>query len=295
MSVMANILTGIAEQGLIYGVLVLGVYISYKILNFPDLSVDGTFSLGGAITAVLITAGVNPWICLLISFGGGLLCGFLVGLMNVKLKISEIVCGIIMMTGLYSVNLRIAGSSLAPIINRETIFNGRLYGFISNISSYGILIIAFILTLGAKLLLDLYLKTKSGMLLKASGSNRNLTESLGQNPDFYKIIGLSLANGLTAFSGSILCQQQKYFEINMGTGMMVMALASVIIGSTVFKKISFMEITTKVIIGSVIYKGCVSLALNLGFSPNDLKLIMAVIFLLVLAFNNFGRVKNADT
>lgn len=294
MDIFLNILIGITEQGLIYAILALGVYMSYKILNFPDLSVDGTFAFGGAVAAAFISRGANPWLTLLLAFLCGSLCGIIVGIMHVKFKITDLLCGIIMMTGLYSINLRIAGSSLLSIGNKTLIFNGNFAGIIDKYTKLPVLIIVLILVIIVKIALDLYMKTKSGMLLKAVGDNKKLIEGLGENPDLYKIIGLALGNGLAALAGSILCQQQKCFEINMGVGMMVMAIASLIIGVSIFKRVKIMADTTKVIIGSIIYKACVSAALNFGLKPDDLKLVMALLFFVILVANNFGREKDAE-
>lgn len=271
-----SIVLGIFEEGLIYAIVALGVYITYKILDFPDLSVDGTFPLGAAITAVLILKDVNPVLILILSFIGGALAGCATGLIHVKLKVRDLLSGIIVMTALYSVNLRIAGKANLPIFSKPTIFEA------TGSSDFGGVLLLFIITIVCKLLLDWYLSTRSGYLLRAVGDNEVLVTSLAKDKGLVKIVGLSIANGFVSLAGSIYCQQRGFFEISIGTGTIVIALASVIIGTKMFRKVSFMKTTTAVIIGSIIYKACVSLAIAMGMQASDLKLITAILFLIIL-------------
>lgn len=271
-----SIVLGIFEEGLIYAIVALGVYITYKILDFPDLSVDGTFPLGAAITAVLILKDVNPVLILILSFIGGALAGCATGLIHVKLKVRDLLSGIIVMTALYSVNLRIAGKANLPIFSKPTIFEA------TGSSDFGGVLLLFIITIVCKLLLDWYLSTRSGYLLRAVGDNEVLVTSLAKDKGLVKIVGLSIANGFVSLAGSIYCQQRGFFEISIGTGTIVIALASVIIGTKMFQKVSFMKTTTAVIIGSIIYKACVSLAIAMGMQASDLKLITAILFLIIL-------------
>lgn len=301
MNIFISILIGILEQGLIYGIMALGIYITYQILDFPDLSVDGTFPLGSAVTALLITLGVNPWIAILLAFLSGALAGFLTGIFHVVFKIKDLLSGIITMTGLYSVNLFIArGKAVLPIVKEKTIFNsGLAYLFPKSLASYDTLIITLVNVILIKLLLDLYLKTKSGLLLRAVGDNEAMVTGLAKDAGKIKILGLSLCNGLSATAGSILCQQQRSFDVNCGTGMMVMGLASVIIGISLFGRLPKLSLkgTTLVILGSIFYKACLSAALNLNFNPNSLKLLMAGIFLFSLISKDIldkGGRKNAS-
>ncbi|MFA9465792.1 MAG: ABC transporter permease [Velocimicrobium sp.] len=281
-----NITRGILEQGFIYAILALGIYITYSILDFPDLSVDGTFPLGSAMTAMLIFHGANPWLSILISFLVGCFAGFLTGIFHVVFKIKDLLAGIITMIGLYSINLMIAGGkAVLPITNKHTIFNSGLF------QNFSALFILFICILVIKILLDWYLKTKSGLLLRAVGDNETVVTMLAKDQGKIKILGLMLCNGLAATAGSILCQKQRSFDVNSGTGMLVTGLASVIIGISIFSHLSlrnhFLKGTTMVILGSVIYKACLSIALQLNFNPNNYKLLMAGIFLLALISNNF--------
>ena len=273
----------IIEQGLIYGILALGVYITYKILDFPDLTVDGSFPMGAAVTAALIKAGVNPYLTLPIAFLAGALAGVCTGLIHVKFKVRDLLSGIIMMTGLYTINLHIAGTNNVPLFSQETIFkNGFLEGiFGETIPSYVKIMIILIIAAVSNILLDLYLKTKSGYLLRAVGDNENLVTSLAKDKGNVKILGLAIANGLVALSGCVFAQEQKVFDISSGVGSIVLGLASVIIGISLFGKISMMKATTAVILGSILYKACVAAAIKF-FDPTSMKLITAVLFLAVL-------------
>lgn len=279
---------GILEQGLIYGILALGIYITYEILDYPDLSVDGTFPLGAAITVVLILQGVNPWVAIILSFIGGAIAGMVTGILHVVFGIKDLLSGILTMTALFSINLKIAGKANVPITNETRIFNSGIAKYIPEyLSSYTTLIIIIICIIVIKKLLDSYLKTKSGLLLRATGDNPGMVTLLAKNHGYMKIIGLMICNGLAAVAGSILAQQQRYFDSTMGTGMMVMGLASVIIGMSILGKIKFIHATTMVLFGSIIYKACIVLALNIGINPNDLKLLMTIIFLIALISNDF--------
>ena len=274
----------ILEQGLIYGILALGVYITYKILDFPDLTVDGSFPLGAALTATMITRGVNPYLTLPASFLIGVLAGICTGLIHVKCKVRDLLSGIIMMTALYTVNLRIAGRANLPIYNKSTIFQNDLVDKIipKSLSSFKVVIIVLIITLISKYILDWYLRTKSGMLLRAVGDNDHIITSLGVNKGKVKVVGLAISNGLVALSGCVFAQQQRYFDVSMGTGTMVIGLASVIIGTSLFRKVTILRVTSSVVIGSVIYKACVAIAIRFGFESTDLKFITAALFLLIL-------------
>ena len=271
------------EQGFIYGILALGVYITYKILDFPDLTVDGSFPLGGAVGAALITKGMSPFLALLLAFLAGALAGMLTGLIHVKGKVRDLLAGIIMMTALWTVNLRIAGTANVPLFSQKTIFKNDLIDrmFPGTLKNYATLALIFVIAVGAKLLLDLYLGTKSGFLLRAAGDNDKLVTSLAKDAGNVKIIGLAIANGLVALAGCVFCQEERVFEISMGTGAMVIGLASVIIGTSLFRKLSFLKTTTTVFFGAVIYKLCVGIAIK-NFQPRDMKLITAVLFLVIL-------------
>ncbi|MEG0722265.1 MAG: ABC transporter permease [Lachnospiraceae bacterium] len=287
-----DLLITIVEQGLIYGILALGVYITYKILDFPDLTVDGSFPLGAAITAAMITRGVNPYLTLLISCMAGVTAGICTGLIHVKCKVRDLLSGIIMMTALWTINLRIAGTANVPLFSTETIFkNQMLTKYVpEGFKKYTTLFMILILVLISKCLMDTYLKTKSGFLLRAVGDNDILVTSLAKDSGNVKILGLAIANGLVALAGSIFCQEQRVFEISSGTGAIVIGLASVIIGTSIFKNLTIMKATTAVLVGSIMYKGCVAVALR-SFEPQDMKLITAILFLIILVISMDRRKK----
>ena len=287
-----GIYMSILEQGLIYGILALGVYITYKILDFPDLTVDGSFPLGAALTATMITKGVNPYLTLPASFLIGVLAGICTGLIHVKFKVRDLLSGIIMMTALWTINLRLAGTANVPIFGNDSIFdNDFINGLIpESLSSWNVLIVILVITVIMKILLDLYLKTKSGFLLRAVGDNDVLVTSLAKDQGNVKILGLAIANGLVSLAGCIFCQEERVFEISSGTGAIVIGLASVIIGTSLFKNLTFMKATTAVLIGSILYKACVAAALKF-FEPQDMKLITAVLFLVILIIGMERRKK----
>ena len=290
---MLDMIIGTVTQGLIYALLSYGIYITYKILDFPDLTVDGSFPLGAAVTAVFLVKGFDPYLTLLIAMAAGALAGLATGLIHVRLKVRDLLAGIITMTALFSINLQIGGSNLSVERGIDTIFTAQptmlLFGSVSLM--YRKLIVAFILALLFKLLLDAYLKTKSGMLLRAVGDNSALVTSLAKDNGRVKILGLVLANALVALSGAIVCQEQRSFSATMGTGQMVFGLATVIIGTTLFRKLDFVKGTTAVVIGSILYKACIQIAIVAGLPANLLKLVTAVLFLIILVLGGMkGKV-----
>ena len=260
------------EQSLIFAIMVLGVYISFRILNFPDMTVDGTFPLGAAISAKLLTLGVNPYLTLLVALVAGAAAGAVTGLIHVKLKVKDLLAGILVMTALYSVNLRVMGKSNIPLFEEDNIFN----------TEYSMMITIVVLILISKLLLDYLLKTKFGFALKALGDNENLIVSLGLDEEKYKIYGLMIANAFVAFSGAVLAQYQGFADVGMGTGIIVIGLASIIIGDTLFGKRRRLAGTTIVIIGSILYRGVIAVTLSMGMDASDLKLITSVIVIVIL-------------
>ena len=260
------------EQSLIFAIMVLGVYISFRILNFPDMTVDGTFPLGAAISAKLLTLGVNPYLTLLVALVAGAVAGAVTGLIHVKLKVKDLLAGILVMTALYSVNLRVMGKSNIPLFEEDNIFN----------TEYSMMITIVVLILISKLLLDYLLKTKFGFALKALGDNENLIVSLGLNEEKYKIYGLMIANAFVAFSGAVLAQYQGFADVGMGTGIIVIGLASIIIGDTLFGKRRRLAGTTIVIIGSILYRGVIAVTLSMGMDASDLKLITSIIVIVIL-------------
>lgn len=292
------------ELGSIYAVMALGIYITYKILDFPDLTVDGSFPLGGAITVSMITAGWNPLFAMLASALAGAAAGFITGFIHVKCKIRDLLSGIIVMTGLYSVNYLIVGNKANVSIGSKfiTVFSNPvmtgLFGtktetaplsFMRGFRKIALLIVLLVLL---KLLLDLFMNSKRGYLLRAMGDNPMVVATLARNGGNVKIMGLMIANAFVALSGSLFVQYNNAFNLTDGTGKMVIGLASVIIGVNIFGRIRFLRSTTAVMIGAVIYTACVTLALA-RFDAQIMKLVTAVLFLLVLILGqvNIGSLR----
>lgn len=288
---MLDLLINTLTQGLIYALLSYGVFITYKILDFPDLTVDGSFPLGAAVTAVLLVKGVNPYLTLLAAVGVGALAGLVTGIIHVKFKVRDLLAGIITMTALFSVNLQIAGSNLSVERSIDTIFTARpvmtLLGSLPLI--YRKLIVAAVIALVVKIILDLYFKTKNGLLLRGVGDNSVLVNSLAVDKGKMKILGLVIANALVALCGAVVCHEQRSFSSTMGTGQMVFGLAAVIIGTTLFKRLGFVKGTTAALVGSIVYKICIQVAISAGLPTNLLKLVTALLFLLILILGNLKK------
>lgn len=281
-------MTGIVSvviQSLILSIMVLGIYISYKILDFPDLSVDGSFSLGGAIIALSLTNGLSPIIGTLLALICGLISGLVTGILHIKLKISNLLSGILVMGMLYSINLGIMGKSNVPLFTYNHLFNIRISP----------LILAIVFVLSCKVILDLFLTTGLGYTLKAVGDNPQMVKSLGIDIDIIKILGLMLSNALVALSGSLFAQFQGFFDVNMGIGTLVLGIASIIIGISLFKRLTFIKATTAILVGTFIYQFTIYFAINLGIvSPNNLKLMTSLVIILFLSTGNLDIFANKD-
>lgn len=282
---MIGFLISTLTQGALYSLVAFGVYITYSVLNFPDLSVDGTFPLGAALTAGLLLRGANPWAALAAAMAAGDAGRVVYGVVHVVFRVRDLLAGIITQTALFSVNLLINGTSnVALERSAKTIFQtGDVLGGMSLGTRR--LIVALAIALAVKLLLDLYFRTKSGLLLRAVGDNAALVTALGKNMGAVKILGLALSNGLVALAGGIVCQADRSFTSTMGAGQVVFGLASVIIGISLFRKASFVRATTAVLVGSILYKACIQAAMQLGFQPFMLKFVTAMLFLLVLVLS----------
>ena len=277
------ILTSI-EQGLIFSILAIGVTITFKILDFADMSVEGTFPLGAFIFAKFITAGFSPILSTLLSFAFGSLAGLITYTLNIKLKIKALLSGILTATMLYSLNLRINGKSNIGLFNFDSIYDG-----------FEPVIILIVIVFTVKILMDLFLKTEVGYLLIATGDNETLVRSLGENSNKYKLIGLMLSNGLVSLSGALMAQYQGFSDINMGTSIIVVAIASIIVGDTILRNSKLLKLTSRAIIGALIYKFIGAVAIDLGLAPTDLKAINAIIVILFLSYNTFSPVKMRKT
>lgn len=273
----------VLQMGLVFAIMVLGVYITYRILDFPDLSVDGSFVTGAAVASVLILNGVNPFFACFAAFIGGLAAGYITGFLHVKLSISNLLSGILVMIGLYSINLRIMGKSNLPLFNNETIFSLNVHPLV--------VVAAFALL--SKLLLDFLLSTKLGFLIIGTGDNPDMITSLGIDTGKMKILALMLSNGLVALAGSIMAQYQRFADIGMGTGIVVMGLASIIFGETIFRRIPIILPTTMALLGSILYRFSIGAALNMGLSPTDLKLVTCIIIVFALSAGNAHKLVGA--
>ncbi|WP_294064357.1 ABC transporter permease [uncultured Fusobacterium sp.] len=260
-------LLGTLEQSFIFAIMVLGVYLSYKILDFPDMTVDGSFPLGGAVASAILIKGGNPILALVVATLCGAIAGLITGMIHVKLKVTNLLAGIIVMTGLYSVNLRVMGKSNIPLFSVKHLFNGNMIPIVA-------LVILLIL---AKITIDYLLKTKFGFALKALGDNETLVISLGIDEKRLKIYGLMIANSFVALSGAILAQYQGFADVGMGTGTIITGLASIIIGEAIFKKRSFISMSMTVILGTIIYRTIIAMSLKLGMNASDLKLITSIL------------------
>ena len=282
-----DLIVSTITQGLIYALVAFGVYITYTILDFPDLSVDGSFPLGAAVTAVLLVQGVNPWAALAAAIAAGVLAGLATGVIHVVFHVRNLLAGIITQTALFSINLMVAGASNVPIgRGTDTIFTSGPAALLGDASlSTRRLVVSLVLVVVVKLVLDAYFRTKSGLLLRAVGDNSTLVTALGKNMGNVKILGLALSNGLVALAGSIVCHETRSFAATMGTGQVVFGLAAVIIGISLFRRLTFVQGTTAVLAGSILYKACIQAALSLGFDPSMMKFITAMLFLLVLIFS----------
>ena len=272
-----NLIITSLEQGLIFAILAMGVLLTYKILNEADLSVEGSFPFGAFIFAKFVSMGLDPITSTILAFCLGTLAGLMTSTLFIRLKIKPILGGILTMTMLYSVNLRLNGKSNVPLFDHDTVFD-----------LGPSLIVLVILVLAIKLLIDGFLKTERGYLLIATGDNEALVRSLGANSNKYKIMGFMLANGLISLSGALMAQYQGFADITMGAGVIVVALAAIIIGDTIKKKANWFKITSRAIVGAVIYKIMGGIALDLGLAPTDLKAISAIIVILFIAYNNLA-------
>lgn len=284
----------VLAQGLAYSILAIGVLITYQVLDYADLTVEGSFPLGAAAGAMCITHGINPFLSLIVAFFAGMAAGYLTGLLHVKFGISSLLSGILVMTGLFSINLIVAGdqSNIAlftydTIFSYGTLFGNQVGGDVGMwITKLWPIIILLVLVLVMKFLIDWFLDTKYGFLLRIAGDNPQLIATLGKDIGTIKMNGLAISNGYAAVSGAVVSQFLKYFDVTLGTGMIVMGLASVIMGLTLFKRFKFVGFTASVILGAITYRLTIAAALKFGLPPSYLKLIMAVIFIIVLILGN---------
>ncbi|GLQ07722.1 ABC transporter permease [Sneathiella chinensis] len=287
---------GAVELGFIYGLVALGIFISFRILNFPDLTVDGSFPLGAAVSASLIVAGFNPWVATLIAISAGCLAGFITAILNVKLKILHLLASILTMIALYSINLRIMGRPNVALITEETILTP--FADLANtlgIASYMLMPVVFLLlAIIIKLALDWFLNSETGLAMRATGANPKMARANGIYDSRMILLGMAMANGLVALAGAVFAQSQGSADVTMGVGVIVIGLASVIGGEALLNPRSIMRATLACIVGSIVYWLAVSLALNadfIGLEAQDLKLVTAVLvaMALVLPGSRFAK------
>jgi putative tryptophan/tyrosine transport system permease protein len=300
------------EAGFIYAIMALGVYLSFRILDFPDLTVDGSFVTGAAVAAVLIINGTNPFIASFVALLAGFVAGCITGLLHTKGKINPLLSGILMMIALYSINLRIMGKSNVPLLQEESVItiltdwwqkigidemienaliSMNLVDFVPK--TWAIVVLMALLVIIIKILIDQFLKTEIGLALRATGDNKRMITSFSANTDVLTIFGLGLSNALVAFSGALVAQYGGFSDVGMGIGMIIIGLASVIIGEALFGANSIARATLAVIGGAIVYRIVVTLALRVQFlETGDVKLITAFIVIAALILPQFIASQN---
>ncbi|MDD3401325.1 MAG: ABC transporter permease [Eubacteriales bacterium] len=272
---MLNEFLSAISLGLLWTLMTFGVYFSYRILDIADLTAEGSLTMGAAIAAICIVNGVNPFVALLLALIGGMLAGLVTGLLHTVLKIPALLSGILTMIALWSINLRIMGKANIPLLRVDTVFS--IFSDLTGISkNYSVLIIGFLFVVAAGLIIYRFLGTEIGCALRATGCNGGMARAQGVNTDLMKILGLMIGNGLIALSGGLIAQSQAFADIQMGTGAIVIGLASLIIGEVLFGRSTVSKAMIAVVAGSVIYRLIIALVLKLGMPANDLKLFTAI-------------------
>lgn len=283
MDAIGHLLSVSFYEGLAYGFVAIGVYITFRVLAFPDLTVDGSFPLGGAVAAVLIINGVNPWLATLAALGAGLCAGLGTSLLNTRLRINALLAGILMMVALYSINLMIMGRSNIPLLREVTVFDqvSQFLGIRTDVTLS--IIFMVVLTCMILAILNWFLRTEIGLALRATGENEQMVRGLGADTNMTTILGVSISNGLVALSGALIAQNQGFSDVGMGIGMIVMGLASVIIGEGLFRPRGITAVLLAVLGGTFAYRLFLSVALRVGLPPADLKLVTALLVIVALA------------
>ncbi len=278
------------ELGLLFAVMAVGVYLTYRVLDFPDLTVDGSFTTGAAVTAVMIVAGVPPWLATISAIGVGLVAGAITGVLHTWARINPLLAGILTQIALYSVNLRIMGKANVPLLRNDTIITPlRTAGYLGSWVSVAVFGVGAVII---GILVYLFLGTNYGVSMRAVGDNAEMAAAQGVNVDATKIVGVALSNGLVALCGAVIGQFQGFADISMGIGLVVAGLASVIVGQAIFGMTSVWQAVTAAMLGSVIYRVVIQLALGAGLDPNDMKLISAVLVVLALVIPRWTPVRD---
>lgn len=274
---------GALSQGVLWGLMALGVYITYRILDIADLTVDGSFATGGAVCAVCVVNGVDPILALLLATIAGAVAGFVTGFLHTKCEIPAILAGILTQIGLYSINLRIMGRSNMPLLKSETLFKN-ISEMTGLSSTWTALIIGIIVSVVIVAILYWYFGTEIGSAIRATGNNEQMVRALGVNTSVTKILGLMIGNALISLSGALVTQSQGYADIKMGIGAIVIGLASIVIGEVIFgQKGNFAFRLTSIIVGSIIYRIIVAIVLQMGMNTDDLKLLTAILVAIALS------------
>ena len=283
-------LLGAVEIGLIFSLVALGVYISFRLLRFPDLTVDGSFPLGGAVCAILISTGTNPWLATLAATAAGALAGLVTGWLNVKLKIMDLLASILMMIALYSVNLRIMGGPNVPLINDTTLFTLLQPESIPDYVARPMVL--FVVVLLAKLVLDWFFATERGLAIRATGSNARMARAQGVNTGAMVLLGMAISNALVGLAGALFAQTQGGSDISMGIGTIVIGLAAVIVGESILPSRRIVYATLAVIVGAIVYRFFIAAALNsdfIGLKAQDLNLVTAALVTVALVIPQLKR------
>jgi len=294
------ILTSGLQQGLLYCFMVLGVYITFRVLDFPDLSVDGSLPLGAAVTAAMIAGGQSPWLATLAGVGAGLCAGFVTGILHLLLGLgssgsatasygAKLLAGILTMTGLYTVNLRVMGKSNTPLLGVDGVFEKieDLLGWV--MTGWNLIVVLAVLAVAMKYVIDWFLRTEFGLCLRATGDNEQMIRAMGTNTAVTRIVGLGIANALVALTGSLVAQQQGFADVGMGIGTIVAGLAGVIMGEVLFGERNVSWVLFSVIGGSIVYRLLIAVSLRLGIAPTDLKLLTAVLVVVALSVPTVRR------
>lgn len=294
---MLDLVLSTVSQGLLWAIMALGVFLTFRVLDIADLSVEGTFHLGAAVAATLIDAGHSVWFAMLIALIAGCIGGTVTALLTTKLKIPALLSGILTMIGLYSVNLMIMGKANVPLLRAETVFTltEDLFGVSSVVAT---LIVGLIATTVVGVIMYWFFGTVLGTAIRATGCNPQMARAQGINTNVMVILGLLISNGLVALSGALVAQSNGFADVGMGTGTIVIGLASVIIGEVLFGTRSFKNWLISVVLGSVVYRAVIAIVLELGMPPNDLKLFTAVLVAIALSLplikNKFAIMKRSE-